>query len=85
MKVIQIGSELALLCIAVHYQEGTKIIVNKCGLFLKFSSVEKIYFQHGNQWRTRRGGGGGGRPPAWKIQGKLCFQGKLKFLKNPEW
>jgi len=26
----------------------------------------------------------GGRrpPPAWIIQGKLCFQGKLKLLKN---
>jgi len=23
-------------------------------------------------------------PPACKIQGKLCFQGKLKLLKNPE-
>jgi len=43
MKVIQIGTELALLCVAVHYQEGIKINVNKCGLFLKFSSVEKIY------------------------------------------
>jgi len=28
MKVI-FGSELALLCIAVHYQEGIKITVNK--------------------------------------------------------
>jgi len=27
---------------------------------------------------------GGGGPSAWKIQGKLCFQGKLKLLKNPE-
>jgi len=27
-------------------------------------------------------GGGGGCPPSWKIQGKLCFQGKLKLLKN---
>jgi len=26
----------------VHYQTGIKINVNKCGLFLKFSSVEKI-------------------------------------------
>jgi len=34
-----------------------------------------------NQWRSRRGGGGGGRPPDWKIQGKLFFQGKLKLLK----
>ena len=31
------------------------------------------------QWRTTRGGG-----PAWKIQGKVCFQGKHKLLKNPE-
>jgi len=29
-------------------------------------------------------GGGGGSPAAWKIQGKLCFQGKRKLLKNPE-
>ena len=29
--------------------------------------------------------GGAAAPPAWKIQGKFCFQGKLKFLKNPEW
>jgi len=43
MKVVQVCSELALLCIAVHYQEGIKISVKKCGLFLKFSSVEKIY------------------------------------------
>jgi len=43
MKVI-IGSELALLCTAVHYQEGIEIIANKCGLFLKFSSVEKSMF-----------------------------------------
>jgi len=39
MKVT--GSEMALLHIAVHYQEGIKINVNKCGLFLKFSSLEK--------------------------------------------
>jgi len=43
MKVIQIGSELALLCIAVPYQDGIKINVKKCGPFLKFSFVEKIY------------------------------------------
>jgi len=43
MKVIQIGSGLALFCAAVHYQEDIKISVNKCGLFLKFTSVEKIY------------------------------------------
>ena len=30
-------------------------------------------------------GGGGGRPPGLeKFQGKLCFQGNRKFLKNPE-
>jgi len=29
-------------------------------------------------------GGEAASPPAWKNQGKLCFQGKLKFLKNPE-
>jgi len=29
-------------------------------------------------------GGGAAAPPAWKIQGKICFQGKLKLLKNPE-
>ena len=34
------------------------------------------------QWRTRRGDGGGGRPPAWKIHGKLCFQGKRKVLQK---
>jgi len=34
------------------------------------------------QWRTRRGDGGGGRPPAWKINGKLCFQGKRKVLQK---
>ena len=32
-----------MLCIAVHYQEGIKINVNKCGLFLTFTSVEQIY------------------------------------------
>ena len=33
--------------------------------------------------RTRRGVGGGGRPPGLeKFQGKLCFQGKGKLLKN---
>jgi len=45
MKVMQIGSELTLLCVAIHYQQGTKMNVNKCGLFLKFSSVEKSMFQ----------------------------------------
>jgi len=31
-----------------------------------------------------RGGGRGERSPlrAWKFQGKLCFQGKRKLLKN---
>jgi len=29
-------------------------------------------------------GGGEAAPSAWKIQGKLCFQGKLNLLKNPE-
>jgi len=43
MEVVQICSGLALICIAVHYQQGIKISVNKCGLFLKFSSMEKIY------------------------------------------
>jgi len=44
MKVMNIiCSELTLLCIAVHYQESIKSNVNICGLFLKFSSVEKIY------------------------------------------
>jgi len=44
MKVMNIiGSELTLLCLAVHYQESIKSNVNICGLFLKFSSVEKIY------------------------------------------
>jgi len=33
----------------VHYQEDVKINANKCELFLKFSSAEKIIrFQHGN-------------------------------------
>ena len=36
--------------------------------------------------RTRRGAGGGGLPPGLeKFQGKLCFQGNRKFLKNPEY
>jgi len=39
-----IGRELALLCIAVHFQEGIKISVNKCELFLKSTSVEKDLF-----------------------------------------
>jgi len=30
------------------------------------------------QWRPRRGAAA---PLAWKIQGKLCFQGKLKLFK----
>jgi len=34
---------------------------------------------------VRRGGRGGGRRPCLeKFQGKLCFQGKHKMLKNPE-
>jgi len=48
MEVIQIGSELALHCIAVHYQEGIKINANKSGLFL-FICGKIICFQHGNQ------------------------------------
>jgi len=36
--------------------------------------------------RTRRGVGEGGRPPGLeKFQGKLCFQGNRKLLKNPEY
>jgi len=33
-----------------------------------------------------RGGGAGGAaaPGLEKFQGKLCFQGNRKFLKNPE-
>jgi len=42
MNVIQTGSELALLCVAVHYQERIKINVNKCVLSW-LPSVEKIY------------------------------------------
>jgi len=35
---------------------------------------------------VRGGGRGGGRPPGIeKFQGKLCFQGKRKLIKNPEW
>jgi len=35
---------------AVHFQEGKKSSVSKCGLFLMYSSVEKkLFFQHGNQ------------------------------------
>ena len=30
------------------------------------------------------GGRGAAATTAWKIQGKLCFQGKIKLLKNPE-
>jgi len=33
-----------LFYIAEHYQEGIRINANKCGLFLKFSSVEKHLF-----------------------------------------
>jgi len=30
--------------------------------------------------------GGGAAPPGFeKFQGKLCFQGKCKLLKYPEW
>jgi len=29
-------------------------------------------------------GGGAAAPTVWKMQGKLCFQGKPKLLKNPE-
>jgi len=36
------------------------------------------------QFSGVRGGGGAAALPAWKIQGKLCLQGKLKLLKNPE-
>jgi len=43
MKILNNISEIALLCIAVHYQEGIKFYVNKCGLSLTSSSVEKIY------------------------------------------
>jgi len=35
---------------------------------------------------VRGGGLGGPLPPGLeKFQGKLCFQGKRKLLKNPEW
>jgi len=36
-------NELALPCTAIHYQESIKIHANECGLYLKFSSVEKIH------------------------------------------
>jgi len=39
----------------------------------------KLKVDNPTQWRTRRGATA---LPAWKIQGKLCFQGKLKMLKN---
>ena len=34
-----------------------------------------------------RGEGAVGVPPLWpeNFQGRLCFQGKRKFIKNPEW
>ena len=47
-----IGSDLALLYTAVHFQESIKkqCKQTKCGLFLRFSSVENfLCFQHGNQ------------------------------------
>jgi len=52
-----------------------------------------LFFKHYNRishynrilWISGvRGGGRGGRPLAWKIQGKLCFQVKIKLLKNLE-
>jgi len=46
MKVVNNWLRTGKLFTAVHYQQGTKINVNKCGLFLKFSSMKKICFQH---------------------------------------
>ena len=39
---------------------------------------QKVTDNSGKQLRTRRGGG---RPPAWKIQGKLCFQASASCSK----
>jgi len=54
MKVISVGSELALLCIAVHYHEGIKnqckqiwtfLEVFICGnIFYIFSTVTSLIF-----------------------------------------
>ena len=49
--------------------------IQDCGL-----NLNKLVGQ--GHRRTRQGGG---RPPGLeKFQGKLCFQGNRKFLKNPE-
>ena len=52
---------------------------NACRLSLSWMMF--VTFAHR---RTRRGSGGSASPCPEKFQGKLCFQGKLKLLKNPE-
>ena len=52
---------------------------NACRLSLSWMMF--VTFAHR---RTRRGSGGSASPCPEKFQGKLCFQGKRKLLKNPE-
>ena len=64
MKVIQIGSELALLCVAVHYQEGLKSMQTFLEVFV---CGKNQCFQHGNQSYF-----------LLILQVKLCFT--LRFI-----
>jgi len=48
MKVTNKWEQTGMALLSSILSGGYKINVNKCGLFLKFSSVEKICLQHGN-------------------------------------
>ena len=68
--------------VLILYARGVKIIcteghiINVVALKVPVVTESKAY---------EAGGEGGGRPPGLEnFQGKLCFQGKHKLLKNPE-
>jgi len=59
-----------------------------CLLGGQLCPVPKPSFQPSQSKAVACEAGGGRRgaaaPPAWNIQGKLCFQGKHKLLENAE-
>jgi len=67
------------MCVfTVIFRRETALIPKMLGFNVKDLS-------HPRHSHTRRGVGEGGRPPCLEnFQGKLCFQGKRKWLKNTD-
>ena len=78
-----------VICGEVRGWGGTVFFKAKfASIWIEWSSInpplnwllaEWLLFMLSIQWRTRRGGS---RPPAWKIQGKFCFQGQAKVAQK---